>query len=113
MCKICNGITSINERIANHNFMEQMRDYYGLGEKPLKDNHNKRKDSRKSVIARIECQLQRLQERLNDAGYREVHQNLTSLLDRDFDDAFVNRYHEIMQDYNSLLKAEVLAYFKD
>ena len=106
MCRSCNGITNVHERMARHDFVEAMRDYYGLSQKPLKDRPNK--SSKKSVLARIEHQLKQLQEKIEQAEYRNVHNRLAGLLESPFGDHTADTFDSIMNDYNALMKAEII-----
>lgn len=107
MCRCCKDITNIHERIANHDFMEQMREFYGLEEKHLKDRRHK--NIKKSVIAKIEHQIARMIE----TERTEFAQRLAKLLETPFDDEVTPAaFDSIMQEFNQLRKAEIFAYFK-
>jgi len=110
MCRSCNGVTNVHDRIANHDFVEQMRDYYGLDSKPIKD---RKKTTKKSVLARIEHQLLQLQSRTQEKGYSAVHARLSELLIVPYTEEIADAFDSIMDDYSALLKAEILAHLKE
>ena len=75
MCRICDCRYSVREKIAAHDFSEQMREYYGYPEKHLKDRS--RKNVRKSIINRIEHQLYRI----HDSNYTQELRGLLNIVE--------------------------------
>lgn len=57
MCHICKDKFSVHEKIAAHDFSEQMREFYGLSVKEPK----RHRLTKKSLLARIENELGKLQ----------------------------------------------------
>ena len=92
MCQVCSDKSSVRERVAQHNFIEQMCDFYGVPEKHVKDRT--RKNYRKSLINRIEYQIQKLKNEQN------VEQ-LQGLLQMSVFDlhSIEDRFESIMLDY--------------
>lgn len=107
MCRYCKDITNIHERIANHDFMEQMREFYGLEEKRIKDRRNK--NTKKSVIARIEHQIAQMLK----AERGDFAERLMELRESSFDASVTPQaFDAIMDEYNEVRTAEIFAYFK-
>lgn len=92
MCQVCGDKFSVREKIAQHNFAEQMRDFYGVPDKHVKDKT--RKNYRKSLINRIEYQIQKLKD---EQGVEQ----LQSLLQMSVFDlqSIEDRFESIMLDY--------------
>jgi hypothetical protein len=92
MCRICDCRYSVREKIAAHDFVEQMREYYGLPEKYSKDRS--RKNERKSIINKIEHQLYRLQ---SDSSYTKELRGLLNAVEPISD--IQNKFENIMISY--------------
>lgn len=107
MCRCCKDITNIHERIANHDFMEQMREFYGLEEKHLKGCRGKK--SKKSVIARIEHQIAQMMKTEHSAFV----ERLCKLLEAPFDGATTpTAFESIMEEFYEIRKTQIFEYFK-
>lgn len=75
MCKVCNGHFAIRERTAAHDFMEQMREFYGL---PISNFKVSRfKNEKKAIVNKIEHTLYRIQD---DNSATEYAMKLRDLL---------------------------------
>ena len=101
MCHICKDRFSVQEKIAAHDYVEQMREFYGLQVKEPK----KRRLTKKSLLARIEHELSRLQD-------ESVRVKLQELVVQPLDDlAIVNeKFESVMRDYyREMLKDEANA----
>jgi len=95
MCRVCNDRFNIHEKIAAHDFIEQMREFYGLAVKEPR----KRRLTKKSLLSRIENELMRLQIE-SDKNHVEKLQNLMA---QEIDLQLMNeQFNSIMQEYYQL-----------
>jgi hypothetical protein len=93
VCKICADRFNIHERVANHNFWEQIEEFYGMEPKYIKKRTSK--NYRKSILNQIEYQLYRLQ-LTNDI---EHYQKLRTLLVIDDINELQQKFNDLMIDY--------------
>ena len=77
MCTICSDRFNIHEKIAAHDYYEQICEFYGLVAKEPK----KRKLKKKSLLMKIEHQLMKLQIESNQKYLRELQELVTLEVD--------------------------------
>jgi hypothetical protein len=70
MCKICKTRFDIHEKIAAHDYYEQLCDFYGLTVKEPK----KYRLTKRSLLSQIENELMRLQTESNQKQLAELQQ---------------------------------------
>jgi len=95
MCKICKTRFNIHEKIAAHDYWEQMQLFYGRA--PTEPKKKPKIASKKSLLSRIESELMRLQK---DAVSQESWANLKQLASKEIDCAGMQtEFQLIMLDY--------------
>ena len=95
MCKICKNRFDIHEKIAAHDYYEQLRDFQGLTVKEPK----KYRLTKRSLLSRIENELMRLQVESNEKHLDELQQLLAQEIDLKLKN---EQFQNIMLDYYQL-----------
>ncbi len=96
MCRTCDGRFSVRERLANHDFLEQLKEYNGISPKYIKNRANK--NLKKSLINKIEHRLQRLQVE-SELKYSPQLQSLLQDLHNNDMNAIQIQFEQIMISY--------------
>jgi hypothetical protein len=92
MCKTCKTKFNVQEKIAEHDFLEQMYEFYGL----VLPIPKKRKLTKKSLLVRIENGLMQLKKEQNNKYVFELEDLITKQLDIEI----MNKsFQAIMSDY--------------
>jgi len=114
MCRLCKNIVNVSERGASHDFMEQIREYYGIEPKNIKSK--KSKNFKKSVLDKIEDRIKKIQNLLdknNVNKYQDVLNKLINLKIEPYDENFTpSIFQNIMDEYETICKDEVLNYLR-
>jgi hypothetical protein len=85
-----------------------MREFYGLEEKYLKDR--KRKNLKKSVLSKMEYQLEQMKKK---AQYQHFEKRIAELLNAPFDKLSTpEKFYAIMNEYYEIRKTEIFEYYK-
>ena len=96
MCKICKSRFDIHEKIAAHDYYEQLREFQGLTIKEPK----KYRLTKRSLLSRIENELMRLQ---IESNQQNLDTELRQLLAQEIDLKLKNeQFQNLMIDYYQL-----------
>jgi hypothetical protein len=96
MCRTCNGRFSVRERLANHDFIEQLKEFQGIPTKYKKNRANK--NLKKSLVNKIEERLYRLQVEREFKYSPQLRSLLQDLSNNDMQ-AIQKQFEEIMISY--------------
>jgi CII-binding regulator of phage lambda lysogenization HflD len=112
MCKVCGNISNIHQRAANHDFMEQIQEFYGMSPKHIKNR--KIKNNKKSILNKIENRISKLREKLEEFDeYKSVEQQLLNLLSEPYNENITEiKFENIMNQLYEFQMQIVLNYYR-
>jgi DNA polymerase elongation subunit (family B) len=112
MCRCCKGVSNIHERVANHDFLEQLTEFYGLTPKHLKNR--KLKNTKKSIFARIEYQIAQLRDMAEaHKEFLVFEQELSELLALPYDEEQTpSKFESILHSIDVIKQDDILEHYR-